>query len=196
MTIMTCASTISAPFFTQYMIRDLHWAKDQFAASTAVLLLSQFVFIRWWGRICDRHGNRATILATSLILPILPLLWVVTQDYRLILGIQFLSGMAWSGFNLASSNFIYDSIPADRRHRIFGYYNVVNGMFTLVGGSVIGAWCALVGILLLPHFKEVRVAEPITSRQILWRISTGEPIFNRITEIMDSLPSPFRSNGK
>ncbi len=157
-----------------------------------------------------------------------PLLWVLTKDFRLILGIQILSGIAWSGFNLASANFIYDSIPSERRHRVFGYYNLVSGLFSLVGGSVIGAWCALnmsssyrigslqisflsslpavfivsgllralVGILLLPHFKEVRVAEPITSRQILWRLSTGEPLVNRITGIMDALPWPFRSNGK
>jgi MFS family permease len=228
MAVMTGASNISAPFFTQYMIRDLQWTKDQFAICTAVLLLSQFVFIRWWGHICDKHGNRATILATSIILPVLPLLWTVTQSYPMILGIQVLSGIAWSGFNLATTNFIYDSIPSDRRHRVFGYYNVINGVFTLVGGSVVGAWCALnmpssfsfggahivflsslpavfivsgllralVGILLLPQFKEVRKTEPISSRQILWRISTGEPIFNRITEIMDTLPSPFRpTNG-
>ncbi len=224
MAVMTGASNISAPFFTQYMIRDLQWTKDQFAVCTAVLLLSQFVFIKWWGYLCDKHGNRATILATSIILPILPLLWTITQSYPLILGIQVLSGIAWSGFNLATSNFIYDSIPGDQRHRVFGYYNVINGVFTLVGGSVVGAWCALnmassfslggihivflsslpvvfivsgllralVGILLLPQFKEVRPSEPITSRQILWRLSTGEPIFNRITEIMDTLPSSFR----
>ena len=223
MAVMTGASNISAPFFTQYMIRDLHWTKDQFAICTAVLLLSQFIFLRWWGYICDKHGNRATILATSIILPVLPILWTVTQNYLLILGIQVLSGIAWSGFNLATTNFIYDSIPSDRRHRVFGYFNVINGLFTLVGGSVVGAWCALnmpssfsfggahivflsslpavfivsglmralVGILLLPQFKEVRKTEPISSRQILWRISTGEPVFNRITEIMDTLPSPF-----
>jgi MFS family permease len=227
MAVMTGASNISAPFFTQYMIRDLQWTKDQFALCTAVLLLSQFIFIRWWGHICDKHGNRATILATSIILPVLPLLWTVTQSYTLILGIQVLSGIAWSGFNLATTNFIYDSIPSDRRHRVFGYYNVINGIFTLVGGSVVGAWCALnmpssfsfggvhiiflsslpavfivsgllralVGILLLPQFKEVRKTEPISSRQILWRISTGEPVFNRITEIMDTLHSPFRPTG-
>lgn len=224
MAVMTGASNISAPFFTQYMMRDLHWTKNQFAVSTAALLLSQFVFIRWWGRLCDKHGNRATILATSVLLPVLPLLWVITKDFYLILGIQVVAGIAWSGFNLAGSNFIYDSIPANLRHRVFGYYNVINGLFTLVGGSVIGAWCALnmpssyqfggihisflsslpavfivsgllralVGILLLPTFKEVRPIEPITSRQILWRISTGEPVFNRITEIMDTLPSSFR----
>ena len=226
MSIMTGASSVSAPFFTQYMIRDLHWTKDQFAAVTAVLLLSQFVFLRWWGHICDRHGNRATILATSIILPVLPILWVVTQNYYLILGAQVLSGMAWSGFNLASTNFIYDSVPANTRHRVFGYYNVTNGLFTLLGGSVVGAWLAvnmpssyhlagvhivflsslpavfiisgllraLVGIFLLPMFKEVRPSEPISSRQILWRLSTGEPIFNRITEILGTLPHPFRSS--
>ncbi|MEI6515220.1 MAG: MFS transporter [bacterium] len=228
MAIMNGASNISAPFFTQYMLRDLNWTKDQFALTTAVLLLSQFVFLRWWGHICDRHGNRAVILATSLMLPILPILWTLTTNFHLILCAQVLSGMAWSGFNLASNNFIYDCVPADRRHRIFPYYNLINGLFILVGGSVIGAWCAanfpssytiggitivflsslpsvfilsgllraLIGILLLPQFKEVRKSEPITSSRILWRLSTGEPIFARITEILEVLPRPFASRKK
>jgi hypothetical protein len=62
MAITIGASSLSAPFFTQYMIRDLHWTKNQFAACTAVLLLSQFGFIRWWGHLCDKHGNRGTPL--------------------------------------------------------------------------------------------------------------------------------------
>ncbi|MEI8122967.1 MAG: MFS transporter, partial [bacterium] len=207
MAIMNCMTSVSSPFFTQYMIRDLHWTKDQFAAITSAFLLSQIIFVRWWGRICDRHGNRSVIRATSLLLPLMPILWATTHNFTIILGVQVLSGMAWSGFNLACTNFIYDSTPANSRHRIFGYYNVINGMFVLVGGSVLGAWFAanmpstfrigdltlvflsslpvvfilsgllraLVSIILIPVFKEVRSTEPITSRQLLWRLSTGEP---------------------
>ena len=51
---------------------------------------------------------------------------------------------------------------------------------------VSGLLCALTGILLLPGFKEVRPAEPITFRQILWRILTGEPLYSRITEILST----------
>ena len=223
MAVMNGASNISAPFFTQYMLRDMHWTKDQFAINTAVLLLSQFVFLRWWGNICDRHGNRAVVLATSALLPVLPIFWTVTTNYKLLLLAQVVSGMTWSGFNLASNNFIYDSVPADQRHRIFPYYNLVSGICIVIGGSVVGAWLAnhlpssyhiggihivflsslpsvfiisgvlraLIGIVLLPHFKEVRKSEPISSTRILWRLTTGEPIFARIAELMEVLPRPF-----
>ena len=224
MAVMNGASSISAPFFTQYMLRDLHWSKSQFAIASGMLLLSQFVFIRWWGKICDRHGNRSVIRATSFLLPILPTLWIITQNYHILLCFQAISGLVWSGFNLASANFIYDSIPSNQRHRVFAYYTVVISLFTLIGGSVVGAWLAthlpstyqiggmtfvflsslpavfvvsgllraVVGIILFPLFKEIRHGEPISAYQILWRVSTGEPIMNHITEIWDTLPSPFR----
>ena len=228
MAIMSCANNVSAPFFTQYMIRDLHWTKNQFAMSTAVSLLAQFIFIRWWGRISDRHGNQIVIRVCSLLIPVAPILWALTENYNLILFAQVLSGIAWAGFNLASSNFLYDSVPPNQRHRVFGYYTLINGVFILLGGSVVGAWCAtylpasyqfqgmqlvfpsslpavfivssllrlLVLILMFPLFKEVRrAAEPITSREILWRLTTGEPIMDRLTELREYLPRPFRNDG-
>ena len=226
MALMACATNIAAPFYTQYMLRDLHWTKDQFAAATAAFLLTQFIFLRWWGRVCDKHGSLAVIRATSLILPLAPILWALNRDFHVLLGVQILSGIAWSGFNLAALNFLYDSVPAAQRHRTFAYYTVVNGVFILIGGSVVGAWCAsnmpanyqfsgiqlvflsslpaifivsgllraLAAILLLPKFKEVRKAEPISSSQLLWRLSTGEPILDRITEVIDLLPRSFRSS--
>ncbi len=229
MALMAGATNVSAPFFTQYMLRDMHWTKYQFATSTAVSLLSQFVFMRWWGRISDRHGSHAVVRVCCLLIPVGPLLWALTRDYHLILVVQALSGLSWAGFSLASSNFLYDSVPANQRHRVFGYYTLINGLAVLLGGSVVGAWCAtnlpssysygavrveflsslpavfivssllriLVGILMFPLFKEVRrTTEPITSRQILWRLTTGEPIMDRLNELnefMENLPRPFRA---
>ena len=140
--LMTGATNIAGPFFILYMRRDLHWTYVQWAMNTVVFLLAQFLFVNWWGGLCDRHGNRSVLLATSVILPVLPVMWALSTDYRVLLCVQVLSGCAWSGFNLAVSNFILDAVTPPKRARAFSYFSVVNGAFTLVGGSVIGAYLA------------------------------------------------------
>jgi MFS family permease len=69
-------------------------------------------------------------------------MWVFSTNYVYLLFAQVLSGAAWSGFNLAATNFIYDSVPQARRARALGYYTTVNGAFSVLGGLLIGATIA------------------------------------------------------
>lgn len=140
--VMNGATNIAGPFFNVYMLRDLQWSYVQFTANTVVFLCAQFFFVRWWGALCDRHGNRSVLVATSVLLPLLPLFWAFSSNFYFLMATQALSGCAWSGFNLAASNFIYDAVTPPKRTRAFSYYSVVNGFFSLVGGLLIGAWLA------------------------------------------------------
>ncbi|MBU4459391.1 MAG: MFS transporter, partial [Verrucomicrobia bacterium] len=139
---MNGAVNTAGPFFTVYMLRDLHWTYFQFTVSTVVFLVAQSVVYRWWGAICDRHGARSVLKATSVILPVLPLLWAFMTSYPALLVAQALSGCTWAGFNLASTNFIYDAVTPQKRARIVGYHGLLNAFFTLIGGNVIGATLA------------------------------------------------------
>jgi hypothetical protein len=38
--------------------------------------------------------------------------------------------------------------------------------------------------VMLPQFKEVRSAEPISTRRILWRLGTGQPLFAQAGEFI------------
>lgn len=49
-----------------------------------------------------------------------------------------------------------------------------------------------VALMLISSFKEVRVSEPITTRELLWRITSGEPIFGQLAEIVDFVSSPLK----
>lgn len=140
--LMNGATTISAPFFSVYMLRDMHWTQDKFAVMQATMLLSQYVFLRWWGVVCDRNGNRSVIAATSILIPFLPILWASFTNYHFLLAIQVASGALWSGFNLATANFMFDSVTPEKRHRAFSYFNVINGTFVFVGGSLVGTFLA------------------------------------------------------
>lgn len=140
--LMNGATNIAGPFFAVYMLRDLQWSYLAFTFNMLMFLIAQTLFVRWWGSIGDRHGNRAVLLATGSLLPILPILWVFSTNYIVLLFAQITCGAAWSGFNLAASNFIYDSVPQTRRARALSYYSVLNGTFSVIGGMLIGAWIA------------------------------------------------------
>ena len=140
--LMNGTANIAGPFFSVYMLRDLHWSYLAYTFNMLVFLSSQTLFVRWWGAVGDRHGNRSVLMATGCLLPILPVLWIFSDTYLVLLCVQLLSGATWSGFNLAASNFIYDSVPQTRRARAMSYYSLLNGCFSVIGGMLIGAWIA------------------------------------------------------
>jgi len=77
-----------------------------------------------------------------LLLPVPPVLWTLSTNYFFLLGVQVIAGMAWSGFSIGAQNFMYDAVSPGKRARISAYSSVLNGVFTLVGGTLLGAWLA------------------------------------------------------
>jgi MFS family permease len=140
--LMNGTTNIAGPFFAVYMLRDLEWSYLAFTFNMLTFMISQTLFVRWWGGIGDRHGNRAVLMATGSLLPLLPIVWAFSSNYTVLLFAQIASGAVWSGFNLAALNFIYDSVPQSRRARASSYYSVINGLFSVTGGLLIGAHIA------------------------------------------------------
>lgn len=139
---MMGACNVAAPFFNVYTLRDLHWSYAQFTVSQAVFLLSQFVLLRAWGRLGDRYGHRAVVVATGFVIPIIPLLWVFSSDYFYLLGVQVVAGAGWSGFSIATLNFTFDAVTPHKRARIASFTTILNGLFNLLGGTVVGPFLA------------------------------------------------------
>lgn len=140
--LMNGAANVAGPFFNVYMLRDLRWSYVQFTLSTAFFLVTQFALVRWWGRVGDRYGNRVVIVTTSLLLPGAALLWTLSTKYLFLLFVQIIAGAAWSGFSIGAQNFMYDAVSPGKRARISAYTTVLNGFFTLLGGTLLGAWLA------------------------------------------------------
>lgn len=102
---------ISAPFFAVYMLRDLQFTYLEYSLNSVASIATQFVCLSFWGRFSDRHGNRLVMLITSSMIPGLPLLWLISPDFYYLLGVQVISGIAWSGFSLSTANYLYDIRP-------------------------------------------------------------------------------------
>ncbi|HEX7080684.1 MAG TPA: MFS transporter [Gammaproteobacteria bacterium] len=136
--LMNFAVGISAPFFAVYMLRDLEFSYLEFMATTGASVFVQFLTLNRWGRIADVYGNRAIMIITSMALPVVPLLWLVSGDFFYLLAVQCVSGLTWAGFTLSAGNLLYDLVPRSRRAAYVAFHNVGNAGCVFLG-AMLGA---------------------------------------------------------
>jgi MFS family permease len=182
--LMSLAVNIAGPFFTVYMLKDLGFSYTTFMLINISASIFSLLFMPIWGKFSDKYGNRELLRIGGFLVPLLPIAWLFSSSPLYLAVVpQLISGVAWSAFNLASGNFIYDSVTPQRRGICVAYFNLLNGIGVFVGASLGGLLAQylnisfmniflfiflisgiarlLVTILLLPRIKEVRkVSEP------------------------------------
>jgi MFS family permease len=139
---MQGAVAISAPFFAVYMLRDLQFTYLQYSINSIASVATQFALLNFWGRFADRFGNRSVMVISSSIIPIVPLLWLISPDPYFLIGAQIVSGFAWSAFTLSTANYLYDIRP---HHTNFAFYAAIQSAtsaFCVCCGALLGGYVA------------------------------------------------------
>jgi len=136
--LMNAAVGISGPFFTVYMLRDLALSYFEYTMLMGASVIAQFLMLTTWGRIADVYGNRLVLIVTSMSLPVVPLLWLVSENFWYLVLVQVVSGLSWSGFTLGAGNLLYELVPRSRRAAYVAFHNVgtAAGVFA---GAMVGA---------------------------------------------------------
>ena len=142
--LMNAAVGVSSPFFTVYMLDDLALSYFEFTVLTGTSVFVQFLMLTTWGRIADVYGNRLILIVTSISLPFVPALWLLSDNFWALLVFQALSGLSWSGFTLSVGNLLYELVPQTRRAAYVAFHNVGAAM-GVFAGAMLGA--LLEGIL-------------------------------------------------
>lgn len=192
-TFLSFAGSIFAPFLAVYLLKDLEFSYTIYMIIIFSTTIFSLITMELWGKFADEYGNYKTILLTSLIIPIIPILWFLNESpIYLILVPSLIGGIAWAGFNLSSGNFIYDNVSIPRRGLIISYFNLLNGIGIFLGAGL-GAilvkiipptsinplfWIFLVSAILrmiivfiwIPKIKEVRKISQFKGRESLSNI--------------------------
>jgi MFS family permease len=132
----------SGPYFALYMLRDLQFSYVEFTLVSATATITQFLTFRYWGGLSDRFGNKKILNVCGWGVAVLPALWLFSAWIPYLLGVQIFGGFVWSGFSLASANFLFDAVTPPKRARCVAYQGLVNGVFTFLG-SMAGGYAAL-----------------------------------------------------
>ncbi|MCX7911353.1 MAG: MFS transporter [Dehalococcoidales bacterium] len=182
-------TNLASPFFSVHMLRDLHFNYVTYTILVSCVSISSLIFLTYWGRRADIAGNIKIVRITSCFLPVVPLLWLASTNPYYLAFAEIFSGFAWSGFNLATVNFVYDASEEKDRTKHIAIYNTFTSLAICLG-AIIGGYIAtylpellgyqlrtlftisgisraIVVIFLLRTIKEVRNVPPIPVSHLL-----------------------------
>jgi MFS family permease len=140
---MHISALLAGPFFALYLLRDLHLSYMEYSLWAAASVIGGFLAINGWGRIGDLYGNRKLLMTTGFGLPVLPLLYLTTEDVWWLIMINGLAGMLWSGFNLGLQNIVYDLVKSEERAGAVAMSNGVIATSAFMG-TMLGGWLSTV----------------------------------------------------
>jgi MFS family permease len=135
---ITFATLLAAPYFSVYMLRDLKFSYLVYMIIRMSSMTASLVSFPIWGKHADRIGNARVLKTTSLLIPLIPFLWIFSSNPVYLFSVEIFSGFVWGGFNLCVLNFIYDAVSPGKRVRCLGYFGFINGVATFMGAGLGG----------------------------------------------------------
>jgi len=136
--VMTFSTFVAAPYFVLYMLHDLRMSYPIYVLLILASSLASLFALPIWGRWADRYGNLWVIKVTGWLIPLAPIVWLVSENFWYLVLIQVFAGIVWAGYNLSMANYISDAVTPARRPRCVAYYNLLNGLATFLGSALGG----------------------------------------------------------
>ncbi len=132
------ATNLAAPFFSVYILKELRFSYLQYLVMESLLIVTMLIGFPFWGHWADKVGNVKILKTTGKLIPIIPILWMVSKNFFYLTVIEMVSGFIWAGFNLCTVNFIYDAVSPAKRTRCLSYFYLLNGIAIFFGAALSG----------------------------------------------------------
>ncbi|MEM3374046.1 MAG: MFS transporter [Candidatus Woesearchaeota archaeon] len=129
---------MSAPFFSVYMLQYLKMDYLTYSIVNGGAIISSFLVLNLWGKTIDEKGSRWMLGIGGLLIPLIPVFWIIFKDPWILFIIELFSGAAWAAYNLSTSNFVLESTSKEERIRMLSYYNFFAGFATFIGAFIGG----------------------------------------------------------
>jgi len=171
------AGTISGAVWAIYLLRYLGFSYSIYMTILVAEIVFSLVFLALWGKLADKYGNYNVLIITTMLLPTIPILWILhPSPIYLILVPALIGGVGWGGFNLAIRNLIYDNVGQQKRSLASAYYNMLWGIGVSAGAGVAA---------LLIKFLTIEIIEPIILIFIISAIARMIVVFWWIPKIKE-----------
>ncbi len=131
------STAVISPLIAVYLLRTLGFSYVIYMMVIMAAGFFSLLVLGLWGKLADKFGNYKVIVISSLLIPIIPILWILNKSpIYLVLIPSIVSGVAWAGFHLAAGNFIYDNVSQGKRGVAVSYYNLLLGIGTFLGAGL------------------------------------------------------------
>jgi len=176
---------LCSPLFAVYMVKDLGLSYATFAIVFSSESIARVISAPFWGKYADRDGNLPIVRRVSYLIPLVPILWLVSSNVVYLVFVQLFSGTVWAGFDICSRGLIYKAAAPEKRA---GYIVYEKSLIALcqAGGALVGA-----GLLtfMYPVFGN-RILGLFLLSGVL-RFIMAKAVFPNIRDIGESIATPI-----
>ena len=133
---------ISTPFFVPYMVNNLKLTMSSFVLLSSIPYFGRALFFNKWGKAGKGHDAFFGIHLTMLYISFIPIIWIATRNYYILILTEIVAGMAWGGFELNQvlmiQNFMHKKMLEGSRV-LLGIQMAMANFFS-VFGAIIGSY--------------------------------------------------------
>jgi len=130
--------TLSIPFYVVRLVKYMGAGYEWVAIQLLVFSITMVAFQKLWGKYLDKFGSRVILSLCAIGSAFYPFFWLFVRVPYHIIPIEILSGIAWSGVNLAYFNYLLEISPGQKRHFYLALFYIVFGLAGVLGPIVGG----------------------------------------------------------
>lgn len=138
MAFLMFGATISTPFFTPYMLRELGMDYGLFASMSATSLASKALFFPVSHRIAARLGLPKLLIAGGVGVALVPISWAMSARLDWLLWVHILSGASWAALEYSSFQLMMRDTPAEYRTEFFSLANSLSSVLQVIASWIGG----------------------------------------------------------
>ncbi|MFA5039257.1 MAG: MFS transporter [Candidatus Omnitrophota bacterium] len=203
----TFATQMAYPFLSVWMLKGMGLNYLLYTSVHLASLAAGLFAFPIWGRHIDIAGTVNIQKHTSLLIAFIPLLWIIMRRQPLgLIAVEVFSGLIWAGFNLCTSNFIYNTCSSSQRVHCLVFFNFINGTMAFAGAAA-GGFLAqhappflgspilflfllsavlrlLADLIIAPPLAEIRTdVRTLTAKELILSVLGFQPIMGRNAEM-------------
>lgn len=155
--LLAFAVMIGSPFLAVFLLKEFQFSYLRYTLIILTPMIAKILTMSYWGKYSEKVGTKTILFASGILVSIIPLGWFVvgyfvqSRDvaFMILLISEFIGGFAWAGVELATFNFMLETLDAKVRTKYFAYFNVIFGFFVMIGG--------LIGALILKIIQDANI---------------------------------------
>ncbi|MCE5258512.1 MAG: MFS transporter [Chloroflexi bacterium] len=130
---------LAGPYFSVYQVQILGFSVDTIAFILTIASIVAAIVVRIAGELVDRFGAVKLMGVSMVLVPIIPVLWLLGRTPLQITVIQCIAEVAWAGFRVASTPLLLLLAPTEQRSRYIAANNIIASL-ALVLGPLPAGW--------------------------------------------------------
>ncbi len=134
---------LSAPFFVPYMVNDLKLSMTHYVILSSIPYFGRALYFNHWGRAGKSYSAFYGVQLSMLYVSIVPIIWIMTRSYYILILTEILAGIFWGGFELNQvlmiQNFMHHKMKEGSRVLLGIHMSLANffGVLGAIAGSVL-----------------------------------------------------------